>query len=96
MRVSKHAKKRIKQRFGPKSDFEAIATQAFKEGIGLSQAKGQVFKYLQHLSLKNWGGKRKIVAWKGLAWLAQRDTVITVLPLRHNIVSLIKRQTARD
>ena len=92
MFVSKHARKRLKKRFGAKHQLVPLAEEAFSSGLKLDEASGSLRRFMDRV--------RKVrdtvpVAWKGLVWLAQGSTLVTVMILPHQILRSYVRQIER-
>ena len=86
--VSRHARKRTKERMGlNKKAVECNAQKAFEYGITHKEAKGRLKKYLTKLFLTN----RKINnlrVYHRYVYLFAGNTLVTVIPLPSNLVSL--------
>ena len=96
MRVSNHAKMRMKQRCGLNAkSCERIARKAFEEGICHSQTKGQLNKWVTCLYFKN-EDANNIRLYGDKAFIFCGEVLVTVIQipneLKKNMQSMIKRK----
>lgn len=96
MRISNHAKMRMKQRCGlNEKSCERIARKAFEEGICHSQTKGQLNKWVTSLYFKN-EDANNIRLYGDKAFIFCGEVLVTVIQipneLKKNMKSMIKRK----
>jgi hypothetical protein len=87
--VSKHAKKRVKQRYG--KNYQAIAEKAFNEGVEHSKLKGSLKKHVDWLAMKGHSKGYKVTMFKvynGEVFLFGGNILITVLHLPAKILRM--------
>lgn len=93
--MTKHAARRIRQRIGPKTGHEALAEQAFIEGVGSREATGRLLAYLDRFAINGMDAK----VWRGVVWVRHRqreaDLLITVIPIPHTYARSAKAQQDR-
>lgn len=88
VRITKHAKKRTKQRIGvPKKDSEKNAEKAMKYGITHSEAKGNLYRYMSKVFLRNETPNNMRVYNRKL-YLFKGKVLITILDVPHNLCSI--------
>lgn len=95
MKLSTHAKQRMKQRCGfTKKSQERMARKAFEEGITHAQTNGHLNRWITSLYFKN---KRanNVRIYGGFCYIFANETLVTVIPvpnnIRKNMEDMIKR-----
>lgn len=85
MRISNHAKQRMKERcgFNQKSQ-ERMAKKAFVHGITHKQTKGRLSKWVTSLFFKNVKANN-IRIYGENAYIFAEETLITVIPIPGNL-----------
>lgn len=96
MRVSNHAKMRMKQRCGLSSkSCERIAKKAFEEGVHHNQTKGLLNKWVTSLYFKNQKANN-IRLYGDKAYIFCDDVLVTVIQIPSDLTkdmkSMIKRK----
>lgn len=95
MRVSKHAKQRMKQRcsFTKKSQ-DRMAKKAFEQGFTHAQTKGRLNKWITSLYFK-YEKANNIRIYGDNAYIFCGETLVTVIPvppnLKKDLGNMIKR-----
>ena len=102
MRVTIHGENRIVERVGgKKKNAEKIAEKAFSLGMAHSETKGRLNKYLTKLYFQNTANNRNMRVYNRKIYIFKDETLITVLPLPHNLCGIAdiqqkKKQEAAD
>lgn len=85
MIISKHARKRMKERCGfTKKSQERMAWKAFNNGITHSKTKGNLNRWITCLYFKN-KNANNIRIYGDNAYIFCRETLVTVIPIPNNI-----------
>lgn len=93
MRVSRHAKNRIKERVGvPKASSDRLAQIVLERGVERRQTRGRLNKWL---TAKYYSSPKfeetQIYAYGDKAYIFAGDTLVTVIQIPQNIVKDIKK-----
>lgn len=81
MRISNHAKKRVKERCGlPKKAVEKLAKKALLEGVSHKESSGRLEKYITYLFHYNQSANN-IKIYHEKVFIFAGETLITVLHL---------------
>ncbi|MDE7424384.1 MAG: hypothetical protein K2N51_11980 [Lachnospiraceae bacterium] len=96
MQISKHAKKRLKERCGfNKKSQDRMAQKAFKDGITHSQTKGKLNKWITSLYFKN-KKANNIRIYGDKAYIFCNEILVTVIQvpadLRKNLKDMIREE----
>lgn len=85
MKISKHAKKRMKERCGfKKKSVERMARKAFNDGITHSQTSGRLNKWITGLYFNNQSANN-IRLYGDKAYIFCKDTLVTVIQIPPNL-----------
>jgi len=88
--ISKHAKKRLKERNGLNvKSFEKVSKKAFNEGIRHDQTKGRLNKWITSLYFNN-KSANNIRLYGDKAFIFTGETLITVLQIPANLMKDLK------
>lgn len=95
MKLTKHAKLRLKERCGfPKKAQERMTEKVFAEGITHTQTKGRLNKWITGLYSKNTNANN-IRIYGDKAYIFCGETLVTVIPvpvdLRKDIKNMIQK-----
>lgn len=86
MRVSKHAKTRLKQRCGvTKKSSVKMARRAYNMGIRHNETKGDLNKWISYLYYKH-RSANNIRLYGGKAYIFCKDMLVTVINIPHNLL----------
>ena len=83
MLVTKHARKKIRRRYGLGADATALAIRALKEGLHHSATSGKLAWHLYRLFNDRAQDRRlmedvSVYAWDGHAWVFVQSKLVTV------------------
>ena len=96
MKVSDHAKKRIKERCGlPKKAIEKNALLALDAGITHSESKGRLKKYMDYLYLSHKQGGKLRIYGNHVYIFTNQDNLITVIPLPNEYRNAVSKIMTR-
>lgn len=96
MRVSRHAKKRLKERCGlKKKSKDRIAERVFDEGITHAQTKGKLNRWITKLYFHN-EMANNIRIFGGNAYIFAGETLVTVIPVPNNIRKNMKKMIENE
>lgn len=100
MPVTKHAKKRMKERCGiGKSSSDNVAQKALVRGIKHCQTSGNLKKYIDSLYFKN-NKANNIRLYGQKVYIFHNDVLITVLQLPGNLIkdynNIIRKTNRRE
>lgn len=91
MNVSKHAKKRMKERCGlNKKSVDRIAEKAFKEGITHGQTKGRLNKWMTKLYFAN-KTANNIRLYGDKAYIFCNEILVTVIQIPNDLIKDFKK-----
>lgn len=91
MRVSNHAKVRLKERNGfNKKSYERMARKAFVDGVTHSQTKGNLNKWLTSLYFKE-EKANNIRLYGDKAYIFCGDTLVTIIQIPNNLMKNFKQ-----
>lgn len=92
MRVSNHAKERLKERNGfNKKSCSRMAERAFKDGITHSQTKGNLNKWITSLYFKE-ERANNIRLYGDKAYIFCGDVLVTVVQIPNNLMKNFKQR----
>lgn len=91
MNVTKHAKKRIKERCGVgERSSDRIAEIAFEKGLKHSELSGSLKKWVDGLYLKHRTGNQ-IRLYGDKAYIFHNVDLITVIQIPHNLTKMVSK-----
>lgn len=94
--ISKHAKKRLKERCGFNiKSYEKMSDKAFEEGIKHSQTKGRLNKWITNLYFRN-KNANNIRLYGDKAYIFANRTLITVIQIPVNLMKDLKSMLKKD
>jgi len=95
MKVTEHAKNRMKERCGlNKKSKDRIVQKVFHEGIRHCETKGRLNKWVTSL----WGRNKsanEIRLYGGKAYIFCGETLVTVLPIPPNLMKDFSKMTTK-
>lgn len=95
MRVTKHAKKRMRQRKGTIGNSAQVARRAFREGIRHNETTGQLNQYISSRVLRSDYRSNNIRICHDFVYVFNGDTLVTVWPLPPEYTNDCKEILAR-
>lgn len=91
MKVTKHAKQRMKERCGfTKGSADRMAQRALDVGMKHSDCTGNLKKYVDKLYLSN-KTANNIRLYGGKSYIFHNDILITVIPIPSNLCKYVKK-----
>lgn len=95
MRISSHARQRMKERCGfNRKAQDRMAQKAFNEGITHKQTKGRLHKWVTSLFFKNCNANN-IRLYGDNAYIFCGETLVTVIPIPVNLKKDFERMVKK-
>lgn len=89
MRVSNHARKRMKERCGTnKKSSDRVANLAFERGLTHQEVTGKLCRWVDGVYLKHHTGNQ-IRLYNGKVFIFHNDVLVTVKPIPSNLMYLV-------